>query len=235
MRSIVLVQLLMVFSFAWSQDRAVYSQGSSNYSLNSMLTDLKGEPLLAGNDVSVDGSPFYSSNWNRGSITLASGKKFVNVMVKVNLHSDRVHYLIEDTNTERVASISTIKEVEFVDNETNRLVRFRCGYPVAAKNDVKTFYKVLAEGKATLLKQDKRILIEEKPFNSATITRRFDIDRDFFVFINDSMVPLKRTKSGLAEIFSDHQAEVEKYIAENKIRLKEDDDLAKVVSYYNSL
>ena len=230
-----MILFLMVFNLAWSQDRAVYSQGSSNYSLNSMLTDLKGEPLLAGNEVSVEGSPFYSSDWSRGSITLASGKKFVNVMVRLNLHSDRVHYLIEDTNTERVASISTITEVEFTDSETNRLVRFRCGYPVAGKNDLKTFYKVLADGKATLLKQDKRILIEEKPFNSATITRRFDIDRDYFVLINNSMVPLKRTKAGLAEIFSDRQAEIEKYISENKIRLKEDEDLAKVVNYYNSL
>jgi hypothetical protein len=85
------------------------------------------------------------------------------------------------------------------------------------------------------LKQIKKIFIEEKAFNSATITRRFDTQNSYYVFKDEKMDRLKRSKSGLLDILSDQKELVEKFISNNKLTVKSDDDLAKIVAYYNSL
>jgi hypothetical protein len=93
----------------------------------------------------------------------------------------------------------------------------------------------LADGKVILLKQIKKIFIEEKAFNSATITRRFDTQNSYYVFKDEKMARLKRSKSGLLDVLSDQKELVEKFISNNKLTVRSDDDLAKIVAYYNSL
>lgn len=209
--------------------------GTTSYSLNSMLTDLKGEPLTAGNDVSIEGSPFYNTEWVTGMVTLNNQKRFDGVQLKVNLHSDNIHYFIPEIRSERVAASGMVSEVEFNEPVTNARVRFRCGFPVIGNNDLKTFYQVLASGKATVLKQIKKTLIEEKAFNSATITRRFDTEKNYYVFSGNAMTKLKRTKSDIVALLGDQKSKIEEFIAANKLNTKSDEDLVRIFDYYNSL
>jgi len=211
------------------------TQLRSSYSLNDKLTDLKGEPLLAGNAVYEDGSPFYLNEWTVGSLILASKKKYVGVFVKLNLQTDKVHYQYQETKAERVAGDGIIREVKFKDPSRLDTVRFRCNFPAVDKYDLKTFYQVLSDGNVVLLKQIKRIFIEEKAFNSATITRRFDTQNSYYVFRGETMTRLKRSKSGILDVLGDQKELVEKFISNNRLTTKSDDDLVKIVAYYNSL
>jgi hypothetical protein len=231
-------KLLLFFFFipqlSFSQ-RESATQLRSSYSLNDKLTDLKGEPLLTGNAVYEDGFPFYLNEWAVGNLILASKKKYAGVFVKLNLQTDKVHYQYQETMAERVAGDGIVREVELKDPGRLDTVRFRCYFPPIDKYDLKTFYQVLADGKVILLKQIKKIFIEEKAFNSATITRRFDTQNSYYVFKDEKMDRLKRSKSGLLDILSDQKELVEKFISNNKLTVKSDDDLAKIVAYYNSL
>jgi hypothetical protein len=49
------------------------------------------------------------------------------------------------------------------------------------------------------------------------------------------MIRLKRTKSGILDVLSDKKEFIEKFVSDNKLTIKSDDDLAKVFTYYNSL
>ena len=211
------------------------TQLRSSYSLNDKLTDLKGEPLLTGNAVYEDGFPFYLNEWAVGNLILASKKKYAGVLVKLNLQTDKVHYQYQETKAERVAGDGIVREVELKDPSRLDTVRFRCHFPPIDKHDLKTFYQVLMDGKVVLLKQTKKIFIEEKAFNSATITRRFDTQSSYYVFRDEKMARLKRSKSGILDVLSDQKDLVEKFISNNKLTIKTDDDLAKVFTYYNSL
>jgi len=229
MKTIVLVSLLVIYLDGNCQVR-------SSHSLNDKLTDLKGEPLLAGNATYEDGSPFYSTDFQRGTLILNNGKKYSDILVKLNLMNDKIHYQQQDGKTERVTSADIVRDVSFIDPEQKDTVHFRSRYPAISKNDLKTFYLVLADGKMQLLKQMKRVLIEEKNFNSATITRRFDTEKGYFIFINGQMQKIKRTKSSVLELIEDEKkGKVEQFISDNGLTVKGDSDFAKIVSYYNSL
>jgi hypothetical protein len=211
------------------------TQLRSSYSLNDKLTDLKGEPLLTGNAVYEEGYPFFINEWSVGNLISENKKKFVGVFVKLNLQTDRVHYQYQETKAERVAGEGVVREIEFKDPSRLDTVRFRCHFPAIDKHDLKTFYQVLTDGKVVLLKQTKKIFIEEKAFNSATITRRFDTQNSYYVFRDEKMARLKRSKSGILDVLSDQKDLVEKFISNNKLTIKSDNDLAKVFTYYNSL
>lgn len=237
MNSIRKLFLFLVFLFPQLGfcQRESMTQLRPSYSLNDKLTDLKGEPLLAGNAVYEDGSPFFINEWVAGNLILANKKKYLGVLVKINLQTDRVHYQYQETKAERVAGEGIIHEIEFKDPTQLDTIRFRCQYPPIDKHDAKTFYQVLADGKIQLLKQIRKIFIEEKAFNSATVTRRYDTDKNYYSFKDEKIIRLKRTKQNVLETLADQKEAVEKFISNNRLSIKSDQDLVKIFSFYNAL
>lgn len=201
---------------------------------NGILTDLKGEPIKDGSTIVEDGSPFFNPEWTSGNLLLSNKRNYVGVLVKINLQTDRVHYQYQETKAERVAGEGIVHEIEIKDPTQLDTIRFRCQYPPVDKHDTKTFYQVLVDGKIQLLKQIKKIFIEEKAFNSATVTRRFDTDKSYYSFKDEKMVRLKRTKQSVLEALADQKEAVEKFISNNKLSIKSDQDLVKIFSFYNS-
>lgn len=202
--------------------------------VNGVLTDLKGEPIKGGSTIAEDGSPFFNPEWTPGNLLLSNKKRYVGVLVKINLQTDRVHYQYQETKAERVAGEGIVHEIEIKDPTQLDTIRFRCQYPSIDKHDAKTFYQVLTNGKIQLLKQIKKIFIEEKAFNSATVTRRFDTDKSYYSFKDGKMIRLKRTKQSVLETLADQKDAVEKFISNNKLSIKSDQDLVKIFSFYNS-
>lgn len=202
---------------------------------NGVLTDLKGEPIKDGSTIVEDGSPFFNPEWTSGNLLLSNRRRYVGVLVKINLQTDRVHYQYQETKAERVAGEGIVHEIEIKDPTQLDTIRFRCQYPPVDKHDAKTFYQVLVDGKIQLLKQIKKIFIEEKAFNSATVTRRFDTDKSYYFFRDEKIVRLKRTKQSVLETLADQKEAVEKFISNNRLSIKSDQDLVKIFSFYNSL
>lgn len=235
MRYIVLTILTLINIPNCLAQREGVTQLRSSFSLNDKLTDLKGEPLLAKNEVSTDGSAFFSNEWSRGSLTLVSGKKYSSILLKINLQTDDVHYLLEETKAERVAGKGIVKQVDFKLSDQQDSIRFRSHFPSVEKNDLLTFYQVLVDGEVILLKRIKRIFIEEKAFNSATITHRFDTDNSYFICLNKKMIKLKRNRTNILELLTDQRSNLENYLSKNNISFKSDQDLKKLFEYYNSL
>ncbi|MFM7430813.1 MAG: hypothetical protein ACKO1F_13045 [Flammeovirgaceae bacterium] len=204
-------------------------------SVNGILTDLKGEPIKEGSTIVEDGSPFFNPEWTVGDLLLSNGTRYVGVFVKINLYSDRIHYQSRETKAESVAGEGIVHEIELKDPTKLDPIRFRCQYPSIDKHDTKTFYQVLTDGKVQLLKQIKKIFIEEKAFNSATVTRRFDTDKSYYYFKDGKMVRLKRTKQSVLEALADQKGAVEEFMSSNKLSIRSDQDLVKIFSFYNSL
>lgn len=57
----------------------------------------------------------------------------------------------------------------------------------------------------------------------------------FFMEINGTLTPLPTNKKEILTVFSDQEEELKKYLKQEKIRLKRQDDLVKFVAKYNAL
>lgn len=199
-----------------------------------LIYDLKGAPYHEKKVTITEGSPFLKDEWSRGSIVMLNKRIVQDLNVKLNLETNEVHYLAEDTKLEMIALQGIVSEVILKDTESET-IRFKRGFPSYGTNNQRTFYQVLTEGEITLLKLVKKEVIEEKPYNSATYINKYNTKEEYFLFKEEKLIKLKRTKSGILEILNDQRIKLDEFIATNRINLKSDGDLIQLISYYNTI
>jgi hypothetical protein len=93
---------------------------------------------------------------------------------------------------------------------------------------------LLSEGKASVFKQIKKQMNENKPYGSATIERSVYTSFQYYALYGGNFIPVKKFKD-LPDVLGDKKEEVSKYIKTNDLSGKTDDDYRVVFNYYNGL
>lgn len=103
------------------------------------------------------------------------------------------------------------------------------------------YLEVLSAGKVTLLKKYKCTILEpnyNKAMSSGIKNQRFSI-KEFYVLKKESekekAIIFKPGKKAIFELLPDKKEQISVYIKENKIIVRKDAGLKKVIEYYNSL
>jgi hypothetical protein len=101
-----------------------------------------------------------------------------------------------------------------------------------------SFFEVLIEGKTKLLEYIK-ITTQKPDYNEAFNVGSKDIkiikEKQYFINKGKEVLRFSTNKKELFELMADKKTEVEKYIKDNELTLKDRSDLMKVFEYYNSL
>jgi hypothetical protein len=101
------------------------------------------------------------------------------------------------------------------------------------------FAEVLYQGRSILYKRHYREFHEADYGDAYSSDRRYDEYRnrhDYYISVeNRDPVPLKPRKKDLLKLMQDHSGEIEAYLKAEKIKLKSDGDLVRVVQYWDSL
>jgi hypothetical protein len=108
---------------------------------------------------------------------------------------------------------------------------FKTGYPSTDKNNDKSLYQVLSEGKATLLKHHTLNWQDIIPFNTTNTTRIYTQVQQYYLYFTGKMFKLEKNKDKLVQLLPASND----YIIKNKLNLKKEEDAIKLVDYYNSL
>ena len=184
--------------------------------------DIAGQPFFPRTYADVNGTPYLFEDWTASTIVLNNGKSLKEVKTNFNLVTNELLYL-DETGKTMVASPVVIKSVE-----TNSHRKF---VPTPAKN---TFYEVISsEGKATLLKYEKKVILETKAFNSATVTRNFVTDVSHLIDVNGNITEVK-SAGDIYEILVPSEP-LKDFAKKEKLRQKSVDSWVKIVDYYNSI
>jgi len=177
--------------------------------------------------VNVEGSELLYPDWTKGSIKLASGKVYEGMLLKYNVYEDELYFKGKDDVTMKFTS----PVVEFrLDSDI-----YRNGFPAVKAFSQLSYFKVLAEGKATLLKKMSKNILDVKEFNSSIAVKKIADDKSYYLYINGKMLPLKSDKNTFLGLLSDKQNELESYLKANKINFKKEEDLIDLVVAYNKL
>lgn len=181
----------------------------------------------------IEGSPFFNDEMMKGAIILSGGKEYRNVLVRINLLESLVNY-IGDKQIELVAS-TPIKEVVLWDTINNQDHRFAFStYLDTEVKPEKGFYELLQAGNAELYKQHKKVLMENKPYGSATVEQRIQTEYSYFVLKAKQWIRIKKLRD-LTGLLNDKANDVAKFISDNKISGDNQANFEKVITHYNSL
>ncbi len=225
--------LLAICFLVWSN---LHAQTLNNFSLKDigqsvlMVTDGNGKSVNMALDMENYGSPFFDSDFLSAKITLSNGQRYENVQVKINLLSNEVIFKSDDGK--ELAILPSIQSVLINKNGTDILFEF--GYPNFEKQTTKTVYQVLCKGELTLLKYYFIQVTEAKPYSSATMLRTIEKFPTLFIYSKKyGLHPVPKTTQVLDIILKEEAAIVNKIIAENKLKIKKEEDLIKCLEIYN--
>lgn len=193
------------------------------------LTDVNGQVIRASKYVDVQGSPYLNEAWKDGTVTAANSKSYPNLKVRYDVYAGELEYQQKD-QTYRL-SPAAMKEFRIMDG--NEMV-FRNGFAAVNTNTPTTFYQVLVDGPTKLLKQFKVNLVENKPFNSATVTKEFQKQEQYFIAKPDGSVQrIQKNKKSVVAALSDQKDRVEKLIKEQDLNLSNENNLITLLESYN--
>jgi hypothetical protein len=220
-RGFALIALFLTANIALSQ--AQYMQ------------DINGVAMPTKIYTNVDGSPYLIDNWVKGSVKLANGKTYKDVLLKYDMVDGQLYF--QHKPEETLTFVDPVKEfkLSYIESDMQQLKLFRNGYPSIAGGNEKSFYEVLSDGTIQLLKHDAKSISEYKEYNSATVTKKFDDNIKYYLYNNNKLVAIKPDKKSILAAIPNKQPELDAYIKTNNLNLKKDEDLAKLIIYYNSL
>lgn len=200
------------------------------------VVDNMGQPILSKPYTDVQGSAYLYDNWMKGSVTNGKNVTYEGVYLKYDQVADELTFKSESGE----AKIFTQPITEFTINVgTDDAVLatrvFRKGFVPVDGASPNTFYEVLADGQTQLLKRTSKSIFEELPYGSSTKVKKFQAELHYYLSKDAKLTKIRNDKKALLKALSNKETELETYIKNNKLDLKKDADLAKVVDYYNSI
>ena len=188
---------------------------------------------MGGAAYGTKGSPMILDDFTRGNIYYSNKSKTSGKLINYDCYNNQVLYS-DGTNT----YVLPPKEIDFleflVDDES---FVFKHVFVEELKKSL--FLQVLYNHKSILYKRHYR------EFLKADYTRAYSADRRYDEYVNQydyylsldggDVVSLKPKKKSLLAIMNLHSEEIEAFLKTEKINLKSDKDLVKVVKYYDSL
>jgi hypothetical protein len=217
-KSVMIIMVLTIFGAG-----KIYAQITPP---GSVLTDIKGSNVKEA-DADVQGTPYLFDDWLPGSVVTEDGKTYDNLKLRYNIRFSQLIFL--NQNDEVLGFREPVKMFTI-----NHMV-FANGFPPVDTQTIAAFYQVLADGKIKLLKYSKKVIEERQTYGATAMEKSYRKMQSYYIFKDGKMVKVRADKKSLLAALPDHSAQLESYIKDNNVNLKDDMAIAQVIVYYNTL
>ncbi len=186
---------------------------------------------IASQNPDIAGSPFFTDNWSNTNLQLANGDVFNVPSAKLDLMNHTLHY-IDSRGEQMYLEAKELKRVEFTADSV--LYSFMVQTTARGGKDVSAFYKVLSEGKLTLLAQLNKKLEEDRNGYTQEVKKEIVTKETAYVLYNAVLTPVKFRESFWQAMMADKWADTQAYAGRTDLGFKSLADVQKIVAYYNS-
>ncbi|HBL75510.1 MAG: hypothetical protein A2W90_03490 [Bacteroidetes bacterium GWF2_42_66] len=178
----------------------------------------------------IPGTPFFNDNFKKGEVTTTSNTVVSNVPLRYNVYADEIEFEEESKKTFYLDK-STVKSVKIGDSEFI--------YKAYSMNNKlgRSYFEVLLQGKATLLKQYRVQFEEAKPakaYEDPTPAQFKSATPEFYIAFGDAEADRISSSKQLTEILSDKKTEVAEYMKKNKLKIGNQEDIIRIIQFYNT-
>ena len=192
------------------------------------LHDINGRPILETKYTNVEGSPYLYEDWVSGVVELAKGTSYKGIELKYDQVADELLFRHKEA---ALSFVEPVKEFKLLSPTT---ALFRNGYKPVDRNTAQTFYEVLYDGGTQLIRKRAKQIMENREYNSASSTKKFVPVETYFIVKDGLPVKIRKDKKSVLSVLKDKGTLINKYVESNKVNFKEDQDLIKLVEYYNT-
>ena len=181
----------------------------------------------------ITGNPYLFKDWCDGVVRFTSGRTVTQFKLKFDCLKNQ---LLLYFNGSAFAAESKVREFVMYPKNKDSLL-FRRGFPATDKTADNTYFHVLLQDKASLLRLIARNVIEEKQLVSVNgrINRRMEDVEYYYLLQNGTMTLLPANRNDLPSTFADKKELVAQFIATQQLKMHSPEDFVLVVKKYNEL
>ncbi len=230
MRKIMYLIAMFCSIMGYSQDQYNFGAGVSRDSKFIEIRGISRDVVSSSSSTKVEGSPYLFDNWKiYGEIFTTDNKVYKIQGLNYNAYSD---YFLTKTTTDSVFIFKPSYIEKAIIN--NRVFKKFMNQKDGAFN----FYEVIANSNDFELLKRYQKEIRTGITNGLTQQKEPDyliLKESYFLNKNDKLTEFALKKKNILKLFGDRSQKVNKFISNNKLSIKTDDDLKKIFDYYNSL
>jgi hypothetical protein len=181
----------------------------------------------------VRGRYMWDDEWHPGYLILKGGNKYALNKIKLNLHSQQVHYVGPD-GVELAADNMLVRQVVlFKTDSTQMLATFFAIKAGAAKTN--EWYQQMNAGKTQLLKK-AATHINKLPYDPSVgkTEYRFVTETQYYLLVEQQVKPLgSLNKSSVSSVVTLDGA-ADEWLGAHKNKLRSEGDIIAFLDYYNA-
>jgi hypothetical protein len=239
MRILVTILTVLLLENANSFAQAGVQNWATASGINDAISifDKDGQPFTNPSTEEVSGSPFFLADWKYGALRLHDSAAYANIRLRLNLVTQEVHFLNKN-NVEMSLPKGFIIALVLRDSATGGVLStytFRCGFPPIDNQDRNNFYRILADGKLTLIESVRKVVSVEKNELSGEEKKNIRDYTDYYLFSDGVMKRMKKDKASVLALLADKKDKVEAWATSGKLNFKSIDDIGRIIAYYNGL
>lgn len=190
------------------------------------LKDISGKTVEFNTKTDVVGDPYLTKDWSRATVISGNGKTYQDIPIKYDQIENMLYFKNVEGNVNRFAE--PVKSFILVD-EGNKMYRtFGTGNAF--------FYNVIYDGMTKFIFRDAKYLKENREYNSATTIKKVvSANKYYIVKPNQEMEEVKLNKKSVLAVLSNKQAELSKYMENNKLDLSTTEGIKQLLEFYDKL
>lgn len=184
----------------------------------------------------VNGSAYLFPDFKYATIVLTDGRQYSNVKARINLVEHEVNFIASNGEEGYIGKgMVTAITINDTTKQGIKKYTFQSGYPTTDNQTVIHFYQVLASGKAKLLKSINKNIEERLNELSGEKSKEFAVRENMYLQIGGGLKRIKKDAGFFLGLMADQKDAMNLYINSNKVNFKAEEQLVKLVEYYNSL
>ena len=234
MKRIVLVFLMSIMSLP------LLSQRSRDFQLNTRQIDIEQQRTAFGITAeefnNIVGSPYANEKFVAGNIYKDEKTLFKDVQLRYNIFSDEIE-ISKDANKPEESYSALIKEPNTLVKIFDDIYIF---VPFEGSFEKGHYFSIITEETHFDLYKKSEVTYKQPVYAKTNYDRdrpgTFTQKHTYYLVTKDGkFYELPNSKSKIIKVMSQKGSEVKAFIKKNRLDLKSEKDLAKLVKYYNSL
>lgn len=184
--------------------------------------------------IQIKGNPYLTSDWVVGNVYLSDGSSIPKIIFKFDTYAQEVILYNDELNRLIKPETNLVAAFQYSDKGNRRY--FKRVYSDLGVKKVHSgyFLDVLQEGNIALYKLYRKMVLPLREPEMPFIDEFIDEER-YYIFKNGTYEIAHINKSYLKQKFPEYKKEISRYARKNKLKLKNETDFAKMISYLGQL
>jgi hypothetical protein len=225
--------LMLVPWSTFGQDNLYFNRSLQDFASKMQLSGSEGGYRMSGGSKStVEGSEYLNEKFVKGEIFTSDSERFTDIPMRFNAYHDEVEVLMPDTTIWTLTNKSNIIKIHL-----NSSVLVYTGF-ISDEGNKSGYLSLIYSGKNLLYRRDYKVFMEGVPSNgiiNEIPSKIVDRQKEFFIKTDAGLPRFFKTYKGLSEISGTQSSEIKSFIKKNKINLKKEDDLIKLMTYIDTI